>query len=227
MHIITIKLSLANVFLVRGERWIVVDSGAPGDGPAILRAAARHGIAPTDIGLILLTHGHIDHFGGAAELRASTGAPIAVHQADLLSLREGRNPSSLRSTGLEGQILRPFLPWRTTPLEPDITVEDSFDLTPFGIPTRTIHTPGHSAGHSVVPLPDGNLIAGDLLRGGFLGGRLRGRLPNPPYFVTDAAQQAASLQVALSLPAHTWHIGHGGPLAVEHIRARAKRLGLG
>jgi len=29
MHIITIRLSLANVFLVRGERWIVIDSGAP------------------------------------------------------------------------------------------------------------------------------------------------------------------------------------------------------
>jgi glyoxylase-like metal-dependent hydrolase (beta-lactamase superfamily II) len=219
MHIITIKLS--NVFLVRGERRIVVDSGTP----AILRGAARHGSAPADIGLILLTHGHIDHFGGAAELRASTDAPIAVHQADLLVLREGRNPASLRSTGLEGQLLRPFLPWRTTPLEPDVTCEDS--LTPFGILTRTVHTPGHSAGHSVVPLPDGHLIAGDRSRGGFLGGRLRGRLPNPPYFVTDAAQQAASLQLALSLPAHTRHIGHGGPLAVEHIRARAQRLGLG
>ncbi|MGQ9927832.1 MAG: MBL fold metallo-hydrolase [Chloroflexaceae bacterium] len=226
MHIITVKLSLANVFLVRGEHWIIIDSGAPGDGPAILQAAARHGIAPADIGLILLTHGHIDHFGGAAELRASTGAPIAVHRADLALLRGGRNPTSLRSTGLEGQLLRPFLPWRTTPLEPDVTFEDSFDLSPFGIATRTVHTPGHSAGHSVLPLPDGNLIAGDLLRGGFLGGRLRGRLPNPPYFISDAARQATSLQLALSLPADTWHIGHGGPLAVEHIRARAKRLGL-
>ncbi len=42
--IITIPLPLANAYLVRAERWIIVDSGAPGDGAAILRAAARYGI---------------------------------------------------------------------------------------------------------------------------------------------------------------------------------------
>lgn len=220
IEIIPVHLPLANVYLVRGERWIVIDSGAPGDGPAILRAAARHGITPRDIGLILLTHGHVDHVGGAEALRKASGAPIAIHAADLPMLRSGRNPTELRSTGREGQLLRPFLKWKMKPVEPDITFGEPFDLARFGLAACTVHTPGHSPGHIVLPLPDGSLMAGDLLRGGFLGGRLRGTLPNPPYVVADAAQQQASLEHALRLPVHTFYVGHGGPLSAEHIRAR-------
>lgn len=220
IEIIPVHLPLASVYLVRGERWIVIDSGAPGDGPAILRAAARHGIAPRDIGLILLTHGHVDHVGGAEVLRKASGAPIAIHAADLPMLRSGRNPTELRSTGREGQLLRPFLPWKMKPVEPDITFGEPFDLARFGLAACTVHTPGHSPGHIVLPLPDGSLIAGDLLRGGFLGGRLRGTLPNLPYVVADAAQQQASLERALRLQVHTFYVGHGGPLSAEHVRAR-------
>jgi glyoxylase-like metal-dependent hydrolase (beta-lactamase superfamily II) len=88
----TIGLPIVNVFLLRGERTVLVDAGAPGDGPAILRAAAALGVAPRDIALILLTHGHVDHFGAAAWLRQATGAPLAAHPGDLATMRSGRNP---------------------------------------------------------------------------------------------------------------------------------------
>lgn len=218
--IITIALPLANAFLVRGERWIIVDSGAPGDGAAIMRAVANHGLQPRDISLILLTHGHVDHFGSAAELRAATGAPIAVHAADLSILQTGRNPDDLATLGVEGRIFRPFLPWQTTPLEPDIVFDDSFDLAPYGVDARTLHTPGHSPGHSALLLPNGHLIAGDLLRGGFMGGRLRPNLPNLPFYAADRQQLHASLKHILTLPIHTIYVGHGGPLDAARVRER-------
>jgi glyoxylase-like metal-dependent hydrolase (beta-lactamase superfamily II) len=49
----------------------IVDPG--GDVPTILDAISQSGIT---IEKILLTHGHIDHAGGAAELREKLGVPI-------------------------------------------------------------------------------------------------------------------------------------------------------
>jgi hydroxyacylglutathione hydrolase len=219
-QVVPVVLGLSNVFLVRGERWVLVDAGAPGDAEPILRAARRHGVQPRDIALILLTHGHVDHFGAAADLRRATGAPVAVHRADVPTLRAGRNPDALVTLGLEGRMFRPFLPWSAPSLEPDIAFDGDFDLRPYGLDACTLHTPGHSPGHVAVPLAGGGLIAGDLLRGGFLGGRLLGGRPNLPFYAEDAGQLAESLARALALPVSTLYVGHGGPLDASRVRHR-------
>jgi glyoxylase-like metal-dependent hydrolase (beta-lactamase superfamily II) len=133
-------------------------------------------------------------------------------------LRAGRNPDDLRATDWEGRVLRPFLPWSAPPLDPDIVFEGEFDLTPYGVPVRTLHTPGHSPGHIALPLPGGAVIAGDMLRGGFLGGLVAASLPKPPFYVADPAQLRASLSKLLSLASTTIYVGHGGPLAAARVR---------
>ena len=58
----------------------LVDCGlkrAPARIVAGLRAIGRH---PGDVVRIVLTHAHTDHAGGAAEMAARTGAPVAVHE---------------------------------------------------------------------------------------------------------------------------------------------------
>ena len=218
----TIRLPLVNAFLVGGDGWIIVDAGAPGDHTAILRAAAAQGVLPSAIRLILLTHGHVDHFGGAQALRAATSAPVAVHRADAEFLRTGRNPE-LASTGMEGRIFRPFLPWVAPPLEPDLLFDDTLDLARYGVDGAILPTPGHSPGSISLRLGS-DLIAGDLLRGGFMGGRLLGGRPNPPFYIDDPAAHAASLAQALALPVTTLYVGHGGPLSAEAARRRMAAL---
>jgi glyoxylase-like metal-dependent hydrolase (beta-lactamase superfamily II) len=216
--IIPIHLPLVNVFLLRARQgWVLIDSGAPGDHSAILSAIARHGIAPNAISLILLTHGHVDHFGGAAALRAATGAAVAIHKADLPFLRAGRNPE-LAPTGFEGRLFRPFLPWSAPPLEPDLAFDDDFAPADYGLAAELIHTPGHSPGSVSLLLETGALIAGDLLRGGFLGGRLWSGRPNPPFYLDNPIVHAKSLKRALAIPTHTIFVGHGGPIATEAAR---------
>jgi glyoxylase-like metal-dependent hydrolase (beta-lactamase superfamily II) len=57
----------------------IVDAGESGEG--IAEAVARLGVVPR---IVLLTHGHIDHAGGLAELRRRfPGVPIAMNPADL------------------------------------------------------------------------------------------------------------------------------------------------
>ena len=218
-EIVTIRLPLANTYLVRGRRWVLIDAGAPGNEGRILRAAARHGVQPRDIALILLTHGHVDHFGAAAALRRLTGAAVAVHRADAASLRDGRNPD-LRATGLEGRLFRPFLPWSGPALEPDVVFADDFDPAPYGLDATIIPVPGHSPGSVALLFSGGALIAGDLLRGGFLGGRLAPHRPNLPFYAADLPQLRASLDRVLGLPLTAIYVGHGGPLAAAAVRRR-------
>jgi glyoxylase-like metal-dependent hydrolase (beta-lactamase superfamily II) len=217
--ILPIQLPLSNAYLVRGQHWFLIDTGAPGDASRILRAAHRQGIQPGDIAFILLTHGHVDHFGSAATLRQFTGAPIAVHQADLPYLEQGRNPE-MAAVDLEGRLLRPFLPWSAPPLTPDIIFTDDIDLRAYGLEATVLPTPGHSPGSVALLLPDGALFAGDLLRGGYLGGRIMPRRPNPPFFATDLAQLWESLERVLTLPFTTMYVGHGGPLTAAAVRQR-------
>ncbi|GGR53498.1 hypothetical protein GCM10010282_53090 [Streptomyces roseolus] len=79
-----------NAYLLLGRRPVIVDAGTPGSGRKIYEQVADHGVDPADVSLIVLTHGHIDHFGSAAELHRLTGAPVAGHVADLGPYRSGR-----------------------------------------------------------------------------------------------------------------------------------------
>ena len=80
--VIQISLGWANAFVIRGKRPVLVDTGYPGSAPAIIDKLTQNGVDPGWLSLILITHGHADHFGSAAELKKQTGAPIAVHKLD-------------------------------------------------------------------------------------------------------------------------------------------------
>lgn len=62
--------------LVEGTDAALVD---PGDPAAARSLAGAHGVRPR---WILHTHGHADHSGGSAELRAALGAQVLGHGAD-------------------------------------------------------------------------------------------------------------------------------------------------
>ena len=72
--------TFTNAFLVQGEAGrLLVDTGPPGAEGRLLAALAAQGVDPESLALILITHGHTDHYGSAAALREHTGAPLAMH----------------------------------------------------------------------------------------------------------------------------------------------------
>lgn len=218
-RVVPIKLLMSNLYVVQQRRTIIIDAGSPGNGPMILRVLDRHGIAPRDVSLILLTHGHVDHFGSARALQEATGAPIAVHAADVNALRQGHN-SPLQPTCLFARVLHPYLVWtqHTQPFEPDMLIDEQTRLDVFGVSGRILSTPGHTAGSISVLLESGELVAGDLLMGGMLGGYIQERTPGLTYFIDDLAQNLASIASVLELPLSTIWVGHGGPLDPERVR---------
>ncbi|KEK25201.1 MBL fold metallo-hydrolase [Bacillus gaemokensis] len=53
-----LSLGFSNIFLIRGDKTIIVDTGRTENENRILRALKERNISPTDFSLILLTHGH-------------------------------------------------------------------------------------------------------------------------------------------------------------------------
>jgi hydroxyacylglutathione hydrolase len=112
------------------RRGVVIDPG--GDVPNILEAVRRSNVT---VEKIWLTHGHIDHVGGAAELRDALSVPIeGPHVADK-SLLDHTEESGARF-GMTGA--RNFAPDRWL---------DQGDQIHVGALTfEVLHCPGHSPG---------------------------------------------------------------------------------
>ena len=151
--IIPISLGMVNTFLIKGIRSILVDTGIPGSEKKILEKLSLHGVKPTDISLILLTHCHSDHFGSAAALKEITGARVAIHQSEAEALRQGMNVDIVPTGGF-GRFFKLLMSGTTQfpPVEPDILIEQELSLDEFGGEGKVISTPGHTSGSMSVML---------------------------------------------------------------------------
>jgi glyoxylase-like metal-dependent hydrolase (beta-lactamase superfamily II) len=126
---------------------IVID---PGDEIArIVQTLERHALM---VKAIVITHAHIDHIGGAARLKALTGAPVFMNRQDT-GLYE-RLDVQAAWLGIE-------TPQRT---EIDAELREGDRLTLPGADFHVLHTPGHTQGSICLWIPAGNkLVAGDTL----------------------------------------------------------------
>ena len=141
-------------------RGTVIDPG--GDAPKIMDAIGETGMTPTGI---LLTHGHLDHAGGADELRglweAKSGArlPIVGPGEEDRAILQDIEAKAL-TYGLRG--MRNVLPDRW--LKERDTVEIG------GEPFAVLHCPGHTPGHMVFVSEDLRFaVVGDVLFQGSVG----------------------------------------------------------
>lgn len=132
----------------------VVDPG--GDVDTILAAVAANGLR---VERILLTHGHIDHVGGSAELARRLGLPIEGPQrAEAFWLEQ--LPEQCRMFGFPD----------TPALRPDRWLEDGDTVAVGGMTLDVLHTPGHTPGHvCFIHQPSKLALVGDVLFAGSIG----------------------------------------------------------
>lgn len=136
------------------RRGAVVDPG--GDIPRILAAIAEEGVT---VDKLLVTHGHIDHAGGAAELAGILNVPIeGPHAEDAFLLDELPRQSQRYGFPLAAA----FIPGRW--LEDGDSVQIGEEVL------AVLHTPGHTPGHVAFFDPAANLaLVGDVLFRGSIG----------------------------------------------------------
>ncbi len=142
------------VFDEDAKRGAIVDPG--GDVKDILKAIEQSGVT---IEKILLTHGHIDHAGGAAELRDALGVKIeGPHVDDLFLLND--LPQSGAKYGMVD----------AKPVAPERWLGEGDEVSVAGLRFVILHAPGHSPG-SVIFFNSENRFAlmGDVLFQGSVG----------------------------------------------------------
>jgi hydroxyacylglutathione hydrolase len=229
VHTISIlPFGMVNAFLVEADGALVLfDAGLPGSSKAVGRVLAGLGRNFRDLRAIVMSHAHIDHAGGVAEVQALSGAPVIVQRAELPYLQGAAirvRPSGPfgRVFALTGVITRP-----APRFVADRVIDGGLDMAEFGIPGRLELTPGHTPGSQSLVLGSGDVLAGDLAASGLLLGgiALRGRPKSPP-FEEEPRLVAQSLQGLLAAGGVRFHLGHGGPLGAETIRRHAVRLAI-
>lgn len=156
-HIIPVTAFAQNATLLWCDvtgRAAIVDAG--GDIDLLAASVEQRGLT---LEKLLLTHGHIDHAGGAAELAARFGVKIEGPQRsesywlDIL-------PHQGRMFG--------FPP--SDKLVPDRWLEEGETVTVGNEELEVLHCPGHTPGHVVFySKPAGLLVVGDVLFQGSIG----------------------------------------------------------
>lgn len=177
---------------------IVID---PGDNiDRILAVLSKHALK---VKAIVITHAHIDHIGGAAKLKAATGAPVHMNASD---------QDLYDHLDMQAAWLQMKTPDRT-PIDTPAREGDTLQLGKNVF--HVLHTPGHTQGSISLWIPAENkLIAGDTLFRDSIG---RTDLPGG-----DSRQILRSIRdKLLTLPEDAIVVpGHGANTTIEREKER-------
>ena len=153
-------LAQTNTFVAAPEPGglaVVVD--APPGASGVTELLRKHDLTPV---ALLVTHGHIDHVGGAGEFVRSTGVSAYIHpDDDYLTLHPDEQ---LR------QLLGEAPPGDYAPPERFERLADGDVLELAGLEISVLQTPGHTPGHCCFHVSaEGVLFSGDQLFAGSIG----------------------------------------------------------
>jgi glyoxylase-like metal-dependent hydrolase (beta-lactamase superfamily II) len=223
-----LRFPVGHVYLWRdADGLTLVDAGAPGSAPAIAAAVRGLGHATADVRRLVLTHGHADHVGAAAEIAAWGEVAVFAHHADAPVIRgEAAGPPPRladweRPLFAEVGARLPAGP--PAPVRVDVELGDG-DTVEFGGGALVVAVPGHTAGSIALHLPGPRVV----FTGDVVARDPRTRDPGAPVvpgvFNVDPARAAASCARLAALDAEIACFGHGEPVtagAAGRLRAAA------
>ena len=180
---ISTKGVVKSFLLDAADRVILVDTGASdADADIIMDGVKDMGREHADLKLCVLTHRHGDHTGGLKKLKKTLKFQVMAHELDM--------PAIQKSSGYDVEHV----------------VKGGERLPDCG-GINILHTPGHTAGHISLHLPQKKtLIAGDAIVSA--GEHL---VVSPTYLSSDpdAASESVKRLIAMNLDLERILVGHG------------------
>lgn len=230
-------LEYVNAYLIDGDgQYALVDPGWPSQEAlsALKRELGEVGLGIEDIGTVIVTHAHPDHFGLASEVRRLSGAEVVIHHRDIpmapqqfMTWFREQMFHWLLTHGMPVGLLLQLggLPFGESEIEwhvsPDRTVDDGDRLSIGCQSFEVIWTPGHSPGHICLyheasrTLLCGDHILADITPNISLN-PFTSSLGCPLSKYLDSLHKVAKFEVDLVLP------GHGS--LIHNLRSRLDEL---
>jgi hydroxyacylglutathione hydrolase len=205
-RVMPINVGHVNIYFIQTDRGhILVDTGMPNSNKKLDAVFNEIGVDPKSVELIILTHGHMDHVGSATYAQQITGGKVLCHRAYAKDLAEGKIEIAMPQN-FKGRVLHfmtGFLGAQIEAVNPDIVMDDQFDLSEFGISGKVIHTPGHSRSSISIVLDNGEVLVGDLLREEKPGVVGLGMFYEDKQTALDSAQKIAAMEPDILYLSHS------------------------
>lgn len=210
-----------NVFLAaQAGRYLLVDTSVANRMKTLISRLESLGVNATNLAALILTHAHFDHAENAAAIKDKFKTMVFAHTAEADYLKKGESipikgalPINRRAVDLLGPKILSHAQYH--PVEPDILVNDRYDLSPLGFDAYLLHTPGHSPG-SLSVIVDGNVaLVGDAMYGIFAA-------VYPP-FALDPGLMVAGWKKLLDTGCCWFLPGHGGAISRERVQAQYRK----
>ena len=224
-------LLTSNIFVLGRGPVTLIDTGPKFSGSfnALRSGLNSAGFDFPDVERIIITHGHIDHFGMAAMIIREAGHPVPchIHKDDIWRTKDDYIKKGLwsdevmdfiRMAGMPDLAVErmkrrsAFFKHFCDPLERAIPMQDGDTFTDTGFCLRVIHTPGHSPGSCCLLEEQSRvLFTGDHIIKHITPNPImelrRSLLSNPGYQSLQA--YGASLDKVLDLDVRYGFSGHG------------------
>jgi glyoxylase-like metal-dependent hydrolase (beta-lactamase superfamily II) len=172
----------------------LIDTGLWGVAEELRRVVLSLGRRPDELRDIVLTHGHLDHAGGAAEIQEWSGARVWLHPAEREHVEQRvRYAGAARLCGVleaAGCSAGRMSGRRYRPPEIGGELKDG-EVLPLWGGLRVWHLPGHTPGHCALVAERGEVTAaGGLVFSGDLFASYAWSVHRPPAFLTRDGERA-------------------------------------